>query len=109
MPGRAPTMTSDEGWSPSRILSSSWYPVATPVSASPRLPSSSMRSNPLTSNSLSGAMVSAVRRSATSKIVCSASSTAASTSSGTEYPMSAMSPAAPMSLRSSACSSTMVA
>ena len=37
-------------------------------------------------------MVSAVRRSATLNIICSASSTAATTSSGTEYPRSAISP-----------------
>ena len=53
--------------------------------AEPRLPSSSMRSSPLRSSSCSGDMVSAVRRSATLNIICSASSTAASTSSGTEY------------------------
>ena len=44
-----------------------------------------MRSRPLRSSSWSGDMVSAVRRSATLNIICSASSTAASTSSGTEY------------------------
>ena len=84
MAGRAPTMVRLDACSPARIRSRSRYPVARPVRLSPRRESSSMRSRLGPTRSRNEAMVSVVRRWATSKIICSASSTAPVTSSGTE-------------------------
>ena len=70
--GRAPTIVRLEGCRPSRMLSRSVNPVAVPVMCP--LPRSSIQSTDSCRSSPRDRTVSALRRSATSRIICSAES-----------------------------------